>query len=255
MQGPNTRAGDRAGSRAASRSGGGRSVPTLGRYGALALLLLASLGAAPAGALTLAVTGGGLTEGPSVACLTSATQCEPEADFGFVTDADVSGSIEIVGNALSVSVQIGSARFEALAPSGLAGDVEGLDFTGLEYGGGATVSVTDLPGYLSAIAYAAGSGTVDGTYSTEDAFSTPVDAASVFGVDTTLTNVNCLVVSGTGQCSLQFGRSDFTLGLGGDDHDSIHFLNLSVTLIPEPSTALLLACAAGALLAVPRRRA
>jgi hypothetical protein len=221
---------------------------------ALALLAAPVVGAAPAGALTLAVTGGGLTEGPSVACLTSAASCEPEADFGFAGDDALSGQIDIVGNVLTLSIQIGSARFEALVPSGVPGDVEAVDFASLAYGGSATVSVTDLPDYLSAIAYTAGSGQVAGSIATEDGGSNPVDAASPFDVDTPLTNVNCLVVSGSGQCSLQFGRSGFALPLGDDDHDFVHFLNVSVVLVPEPSSAWLLATAAGGWLAARRRR-
>jgi hypothetical protein len=221
---------------------------------AAALAALLTVAAAPAGALTLAVTGGGLTEGVSFACPSGAAQCEPSSDFGFTTDSGVSGTIDITGTALTVSVQIGSARFEALSPSGLPGDVEAVDFTNVDYTGSATVSVTDVSGTLSALAFTAGTGAVAGVYSSEDAGSTPVDAASAFAVDTPLTNVNCLLVSGSGQCSLQFGRSGFALGLGGDDHDFVHFLNVNVALVPEPSTALLWACAGGWLAVRSRRR-
>lgn len=218
---------------------------------ALAALLALASGAAPARALTLTVTGGGLTEGASFACPSGATLCEPSSDFGFVSDADVQGTIEIVGSALSVDIQIGSARFEALVPSGLPGDVEGVDFSGLAYSGDATVAVTDVAGILSAIAYTAGAGSVGGSVATEDAGSAPVDPAAPFSLGTPLTNVNCLLSAGTGQCSLQFGRSGFTLGLGGEAHDFVHVLN--VTVVPEPATALLLACAGGWLVARARR--
>lgn len=223
-----------------------------GLGGALALASFALAMAAPARALRLEISDGGLSAPTgNFGCDSGVADCNAERDFVLQGSAGASGHIELLGDQLHFEISVLQVSFED--PGALAGEPSQVSFSGVSYSGSATALVQgDLETGLSIVVPVVGSASVVGSFQSGDAARGEIGGPTPFAVQAELLNVNCLLLGGSGQCGLQVGEDGFTLALDGADHDFVHTFNL--TLVPEPSTASLLLSAglAGVLL---RRRA
>lgn len=201
--------------------------------GIAAAVLSAMAFAAPADALQLVVTDGGLTA-PShnFGCETSASDCNGERDFLLDQAGVALGSLEVVGNMLSFELSVYSVSFED------PGSGSVVSFSEVSYTGSAfALTSGDMATGFSIVVPLVGNAAVVGAFQTSDSTRGVIDPSTPFAVQSELLNFNCFLLNGTGQCGLQIGNDGFTLPIDGQDHDFVHTFNL--TVIPEPSTASL----------------
>jgi len=227
--------------RAHPRKGRGRRSGRGPRVLALLSVLLGAtpLSAGTASAVAFTVTGGGINApSNSFGCDAAAANCNAERRFDLSLPGIAGGTIDISGGVAVVSLQVLSVSFENGAAG--PGDPAAVVFSQLVYVGSANVITSGDPLSFFSAGYAGGgAATVQGLYETFDSARGVVLPATPFDVATSLLNLNCLVVNGTGQCGVQVGRQGFGVDLDGTPTDFVHTFNLSVTGIPEPSTAAL----------------
>ena len=184
-------------------------------------------------ALTLQVVGQGLwATNQNYGCLTGSANCLTSKDFTLTAPALATGTIVINagGTLATMSLQMASATF--LGPS-----LSTITFAGVNYAG--TAAITTFPGgtYFQT---GLGSGSASGTAN-----------LNPFSVLPSITNLNCTVVLGAGQCGLTYG---FTGGFANvQAHDWVHTFNVNVVALPEPASALLVALGVAGLLLRSRR--
>lgn len=218
------------------------------RIGGLALVCAAALAGwvAPARALTLTVTGGGLTSASTnFAC--SASPCFSNQTFTLSAPAAASGTIVVDEMANTATIALSVTNFNY---AGSFGGVDELDFTTVVYN--AVVNVT-LSG--STITGGGQIGSVEGNY--EQLFSGgTVVASQLFNESASFLALNCSIPGGAGVCALQVG----TGGAGQFDLDiNSQGLNrvvntFNLTVVPEPASGALVAAGLALLAALPRSR-
>lgn len=227
-----------------------QAVCALGASLVAALTVLAT--AAPASALRLAVSDGGLTAPTSnFGCDSAATDCQAERDFLLDGGGIALGSLELVGDQLSFEITVQSVSFQD--PLADPGEASLVSFAGVTYTGSVfALTSGDMATGYSIVVPLAGSASVVGSLQTGDVARGLDGSSTPFAVDAELLNFSCLLLNGTGQCGLQIGNGGFTLPVGDQGHDFVHTFNL--TVIPEPSTASLLLFAGLSGLLLLRRR-
>jgi hypothetical protein len=180
------------------------------------------------------VVGQGLAD--SDACL-SGTSCITAATFSLdppTPTKTTTGSIDFVGSTAVISLFV-----PAYTMTGSSGSVTALDFTDVSYSATVSITTTDFGGGILSIVQAAGfaTGSVSGTYA-----QTGGPAAAGFSDSTvSFSGLNCLLISGVGQCGLSvgsFSAADFALDVDTVDHDVVQVFNV---IVPEPGTAALVA--------------
>lgn len=185
-----------------------------------------------ASALTLQVVGQGLWAIPqNYGCLTGSANCLSSADFALGSSAAATGTIIIngAGTLATINLQVASSTF--LGPS-----LSTITFAGATYTGSVAISTFGSNYFQSGAASGAVSGTAN---------------LNAFAVLPSITNLNCGLVLGAGQCGLTYG---FTGGFANvQAHDWVHTFNLNVVALPEPSSALLVALSVASLLIRSRR--
>lgn len=215
----------------------------------LVVLALAWCCLAPSQAVAFPILGGGLNS--SRGCLSSASDCLSAVEFELFPNVTVAATGSVVLNVDdTVDITLNVSAYEMRRTSG-AGSVDRIEFSDVDYlVTDIPVSVTDFGGGIVQIEGSGStSGSVAGDYTQLDDVPSIVVAEGPFS-DTVVsfTNLNCLLIDGTGTCGFTVGgiRSEevlgdgfpraFTLDLDGVDHDLVQNFNVNV---PEPATALL----------------
>jgi len=171
--------------------------------------------------VTLTVVGQGIVAtNLTYGCPTGSVNCLASADFSLAAPAAATGTIGInaAGTIASIDLHVASATFDD--PVALVS----VTFAGVDYTGDVAIQTFGPGLYFQNVAVLS-SGTVDGTANT-----------IAFTRSPGISNLNCAVVGGAGQCGFTFGSSGFTNVSG---QDWAHTFN--VTVIPEPASALLVA--------------
>ncbi len=192
-----------------------------------------ALTATGASALTLQVVGQGLWAPPqNYGCLTGSANCLSSADFALGSPAGATGTIDInvAGTIATINLQVASSTF--LGPS-----LSTITFAGASYTG--TAAITSFPGG-SYFQTGLGSGSVSGTAN-----------LNAFAVLPSITNFNCTITLGAGQCGITYGTTGGFANVQA--HDWVHTFNVNVVALPEPSSALLVALSVAGLLIRSRR--
>ncbi|HEB88411.1 MAG TPA: PEP-CTERM sorting domain-containing protein [Deltaproteobacteria bacterium] len=202
----------------------------------VALVALAfSLVATPASSLTIVPAASALDAAEGC---TSAS-CFLSSVFSLQAPSQVTGSIDLVGNTLSFSIDLAGPATLV----GSDGPVTSVDFTNLNYSG--SVVVTPISG---GVAFSDQATTVSGTLTPNGAGS-PI-AFNISGVNTT---GNCSTGASL-VCGLQFGAGvGFAIHVNGNPRFFRHTVDVNA-VVPEPGTALLIGLGLTAL-AVQRPRA
>ena len=192
---------------------------------ALALLFV------PASSLATSFTAGGLDVGHACASTDAGPGCSLVANFNVVPVGPTTGTINHAGGFSDIEIDLTLASGTL---SGSFGAVTDIVFTNVSLVN-TQLAFEPLPNNIQGLG---GPGTVSGTYELFD------DGASVGGPqafalnDILYSNVNCLLIAGSGQCGFTIGGgNNLVLDVAGTDHTFDLTFNL---IAPEPGTALLL---------------
>ena len=194
------------------------------------LWLVATTGA---GAVTLSVFSGGLSA-PNLnyGCPAGAANCSISKDYQLVGLAVATGTVVInpAGTVATISLSIAGATFNPIGP-------------GLPITFGPTTYTGTVSGLISTPSSAFGGGGAGAVAGTVNALAFS---------ETPTVSINCSYPGGTGTCGIGFGRTGFTDDAG---HDWVHTFDLTViSLVPEPTVALLVAFGVAGLVVIGRRR-
>jgi len=216
-------------------------------FGTLIGLLLLAPSAATA--LTLTISGNGLTDtSANFAC--DIGPCTSNKVLTLENPVLATGTIDVNEGAGTADIDITLSTFT------FVGSVAGVDevvFTNVNYL--ATVDVSIVGDEIQQVG--ASEGSVAGNYE-QLLLGGTVVADQAFATTPTFLNLDCLVPGGTGQCGLRVGLGipsipDFPLDVNGTVLEVVNTFNLIV--VPEPSTGALLATALTFLTVARRRRA
>jgi len=198
----------------------------------LALVGLLTFTASTAGAVTLNVVGGGLTNiNQNYACAAGAALCPfPPAIF-LEDEVYATGTFTLNAALTSATVllHLDMFRFDHYDPS-----PDGVTFTDVTYSAVIPIAVYGGTVFQAGV----GTGTITG-----NANGSPFSV-----VNPQITNLTCSSVTQAGQCGLQFGENGYTL-LG---YDFVNTFNVNVTPVPEPALTLLLLAGLAGLVARAR---
>lgn len=207
----------------------------LGRVArSLALVGLLTFTASTAGAVTLSVVSGGLTNiNQNYACAAGAALCPfPPAIF-LENEVSATGTFTIDAALTSATVllHLDLFRFDHYDPS-----PDGVTFSDVTYSAVIPIAVYGGTVFQAGI----GTGTITG-----NANGSPFSV-----VNPQITNLTCSSLTQAGQCGIQFGENGYTL-LG---YDFVNTFNVLVTpaLVPEPALTLLVLAGLAGLVARAR---
>ncbi len=219
-----------------------RGIGGLALVGALVLVGWAG----SAQAVTLTVTGGGLTSASTnFAC--SASPCLANQTFTLSAPAAASGTIAVneIANTATIALSVTNFNY-----TGSFGGVDELDFTTVVYN--AVVNVT-ISG--STITGGGQIGSVSGSY--EQLFGAgTVVAPQAFNETASFLALNCSVPGGAGVCALQVGTGgagQFDLDINGQGLNRV-VNTFNLTVVPEPASGALVAAGLVLLAAASRGR-
>ena len=220
----------------------------LGIAGSALLGTLALLGfAAPAGAVTLTVSGGGLTSASSNFACSTTSPCALNKKFQLAAPASATGTIAV--NEMTQTATI-SLSVPSFTYTGSFGGVDEIDFTTVLYN--AVVNVTISGNNITGGGQL---GSVAGNYEQLFAGGTVV-AAQAFAESASFLALNCSIPNGAGVCALQVGTGgsgQFDLDINGQG--LVRVINVfNVTVVPEPASGALVAAGLLLLAGVSRGR-
>jgi hypothetical protein len=176
--------------------------------------LALALVAGTASATTYVVSGNGLiAPNQNYGCPAGSANCLTSKDYDLVGTAAATGTIVVDPTVATLSLDVASVQF---SPTGGGANVA---FTNVHYSG--TVTVFTAPSIVSQTGFATGSvsGLLDGN---------PFTAPAI------VTNLTCTTSGSSGNCSVMFGPSGFSVG----GQDWLHTFTVLVA-VPEPALALL----------------
>ena len=185
------------------------------------LILSLSTLATPAASLTIVSTASALDAADGC----STASCFLSSVFSLQSSSQVSGSIDLVGNTLSFSIDLaGPATL-----IGNDGPVTSVDFTSVNYSG--SVTVAPISG---GVAFSDQATTVSGILTPNGAGSAV--AFNIAGVNTT---GNCSTGASL-VCGLQFGAgAGFAIDVNGNQRFFRHTVDVNA-VVPEPATGLMI---------------
>lgn len=216
--------------------------------GALLFSVISLVGATNASALTMTVIGLGVSNGG--ACLDTAASCSAEWEFSLTPTIPVTGTFDYTPGApgsMDIELDIADFSMTGLGPDG----VEELLFTDLH------ISISGWPTFddsLTINGISVAVATITGNYEQLDGSSSTVVASQSLDQTATASALTCSS-SLTGQCGFALTARDLNIDVGdgnATEHDVQLFINVNV--VPEPSTALLVAFGLVALPAARRAR-